>query len=911
MIDFIRRMIFGNNDDINIQLKRRITAGQDIKQSLVNIDDYNLLRHLLLFAISSSNLSAFYNIINKMEKIKKLTTEEWTDIFSYAAMFSSREIIRFLIDKGADIDIKDPYIMDATPLMKEIISKNYGMIDELIRNGAHVPRTNTSDDELLHFLIKDIGFPTIEEVFNHSEEKKYTDAFNALFAKLSSKERQYLLDRIYLNIWYQLKDSRLSQERIYDIVYQCIKPKQRFKIENKKLLRHHIIHSATFLTDMEELMREMTEYSQENEDHELLSLYGSRENSYKINQFQRYKYHPTIRVHDVVTINTVIDGYDRKRHGIISDKTFRNQYIRPFQLMHNILHPRVSLDSVYDRMVKKGLLKLPLVSENDVVRFNDLAFILLNDGEKKTLEDVKEFMDKIVVRDYSVRAIGGGGGAAVKQEKKVAPALYPFLQGMHISENVRKYLQSNMEQIRMILQDGRQQKENKIRQLVENYDRSINLADRIKDKQKIFITNKLSPIIINVIDDILNEWYPSFARLDKDEKMRIKSAVIDKLIQLRPTTKYELQIRLNNDLKKIFWDHVLGLSLLVAPQQKKKVSRASTGKTVIAPPNYKSISPAPPSVQPSLVRTSSSVQLLSSSFHVGLFNIQNPDLKQTQQQRMQYLAYLEEMIDSNLSRCEIIALQEMPAVMTVCQQTIENIFQRTGDRYRYIIQGNAVSGGGSAKQNLMVCAYDHERFNIMSWPRLKVLTASRADGPDMVVGHEIFDTHNYQLMGLQKNNDAIIVFSNAMGVAFRDIRTGKNWVVINVHFTRNNLRRGIRQIKQIIGHFETMFREIQEPFYTLIMGDFNAILNIVQRIWKKQSLLQIGAMNFGQGEKRTLPSGQEADNIDGIISSTCVNIQKTYEQQGTFLNTDGSDHPLRIYLIDIDDKMAAGVGSKT
>jgi cytohesin len=119
---------------------------------------------LLHYAIVENNVGIVYLLlkqlkvdVNATEKLHKLTP------LHLAAIMGNEEIVRALLEKGANVDTKNKN--DESPLHLAVIAKNQEIVQVLLEKGANVDTKNKHDETPLHLAITFCeGNPAIVQV---------------------------------------------------------------------------------------------------------------------------------------------------------------------------------------------------------------------------------------------------------------------------------------------------------------------------------------------------------------------------------------------------------------------------------------------------------------------------------------------------------------------------------------------------------------------------------------------------------------------------------------------------------------------------------------------------------------------------------------------------------------------------
>jgi len=417
----------------------------------------------------------------------------------------------------------------------------------------------------------------------------------------------------------------------------------------------------------------------------------------------------------------------------------------------------------------------------------------------------------------------------------------------------------------------------------------------------------LSPLFTNTtLDESLTALFPFYQGSSDDNKRRIKKIIIDWLLtterdDIRSTDKL---IELIPTLQELMRP-ILSGGQPVVPQQRPPV--LSVRPLVFSRRDREHL-PSPYYIRQEEKIQGEPVQMLPSSrsrshLKIGTMNIQNPELgSSSKKQQMLQMIFKKEIVD-----VDILCFQEFPAN----QDAARRLFQKLPHDWTVILQGDAMTGN-HAKKNRMVIAFSSERFQLVEWPGLVVLQAHVRQGeggeakPLLVLGEEKDDTHHFHIHPPQQSSQspAIIALSNAMGVVLRDKQTYESWVLVNVHFVRRDLKKGLIQIERIRRSCDT-FLSGREDYQVVVVGDFNTTKDVIQGQFSKSSSTPFMSFDteFHQGHHEQQfareHNGKKVKNIDGIIlfpsRSTTSRLESihTYQQQ----QFTSSDHPYKIFSV--------------
>ena len=90
-------------------------------------------------------------IENKTVKINSTINSSTYTPLTYAAKYNNRDIVEFLIEKGAKVNKADDE--DVTPLYNAIIYNNIDIVKLLVENGADVNKANAKNETPLHIAV--------------------------------------------------------------------------------------------------------------------------------------------------------------------------------------------------------------------------------------------------------------------------------------------------------------------------------------------------------------------------------------------------------------------------------------------------------------------------------------------------------------------------------------------------------------------------------------------------------------------------------------------------------------------------------------------------------------------------------------------------------------------------------------
>jgi len=440
-------------------------------------------------------------------------------------------------------------------------------------------------------------------------------------------------------------------------------------------------------------------------------------------------------------------------------------------------------------------------------------------------------------------------------------------------------------------------------------------------KKQTLVSRRHGPMIATptltrengVLDKILAAIFPFYPGRPLIQKINIRRIIVDlireEVVDIPSSEKILGFVTRPDVLTKLLHALYPILNTLSEPSQTRHyhVPRQSTS-SLISIRRRKGGMPTPyhpPLPQSIQIPEQVVVYHASDYLTIGTLNINNPE---SARQYQSQLVKRKQMVAHTFTwDPDIVCFQEFPQDETLSKELIDHIPQD----WVVVLQGDAIGKRSTddRKRNRMALAFRADRFELLP-ATLRLKRWQQQGGGDTTVstpdkldiGMTADNTHAFQLFQRrrQPKNPAILTFKNVMGIILQERTSERVWVIINVHFPRDGIDKGVGQLRKIREEC-TIYLESQNitDYQMVAVGDFNRTIDNIRPYFRQQFFSFDAEYSQSPYHVQESTRGEaKIPNIDGIIIFSPMRFAlvgtNTFVQQGGH-HFGASDHPFKLF----------------